>query len=137
MIRTVSAKSFAALITVALLFGSAITVNASHHEVTGIVTGTSPDFGNVWTDIKTSDFDALGVPLDASVSVVIMHGDEVAYDQALPLVAQYSDVERGEPLIIHDDDYMTIAISFGNFTETYSIGAGDDWTITITPIASD
>lgn len=137
MIRAISVNAVAAVLVAVFLFANATSTVANHHEVTGIVTGTSPDFGNVWTDIKTTDFDALGVALDASVGVVIMHGDEVAFDQALPLVAQYSDVERGEPLIIHDDDYMTIAISFGNFTETHAIGAGDDWTVTVTPLPSD
>lgn len=137
MIQSTFTKTAGAILSLVLLIAAAGMAYANHHEVTGIVTGTSPDFGNVWTDIKTADFDALGVPLDSAVTVSIKHGDEVAFAADLPFVARYSDVERGDPLIIHDDDYMTIAISFGNFTEAHSIGAGDDWTVTMTPASSD
>lgn len=120
------------IIAIALLGGTAGITYAQTGSVTGIVVGTSPDFGNVWTSITSETFDELGLETGVTVSVTIARDGEAVFDQAIDFVETYGDVERGEPLILHDDGMMTIAISFGNFTETHGIEPGDEWVVTVT-----
>jgi S-adenosylmethionine hydrolase len=92
-------------------------------EVSGTVSQIDK-YGNVRTDIPADALTKEG--FEVGDIVVIKVNDHLI--QA-PFVTTYGDVDRGKPLIRISDNYLTLAINYGNFGETYSLEVGDPVTI--------
>ncbi len=100
--------------------------------VTGTVSLIHYPFGNLWTNIDQASFDSLGASYGDVLTVTIADGDDVVYREAATYAAAYPDVEPGAPLILLNNvGNMSVALSFANFSETYGIGAGPQWQVTI------
>jgi S-adenosylmethionine hydrolase len=89
------------------------------------VVGTDGPFGNLVLNVPAETFAKLGYKL----------GDQVPMDLAgkryeFPLVKTFSDVPVGKELLYIDSrGRLSIGINQGNFSETYKVGKGAEFTI--------
>lgn len=102
--------------------------------VNGIVSGTisliHAPFGNLWTNVDRTTFDALGVAYGDKLNVTVTEGDRIAYQETVAYVAAYPDVAPGDPLVLLNNvGNMSLALSFGNFARAFKIGTGPAWRI--------
>jgi S-adenosylmethionine hydrolase len=64
--------------------------------------------------------------------VKITHGDKVIYDEWVPFVNTFGQVELGEPVIyINDLLNVALAINQGDFSDAHGISSGADWNIAL------
>jgi len=96
----------------------------------GIFEICDPNFGNLWSDIPTEELLKNGFAYEDILSVTISHLSQVVYQGKLPFAKSFGYVKRGEA-VVYNNELMkaSIAISMGNFRETYHVDFGHDWTI--------
>ncbi len=107
---------------------------ASYTEDTasGIIEIDDPNFGNLFTNIYTKDLLSHGFAYGDQVSVRIVHGDETVFEQNLPFVSAFGNVPAGDPVLYNNElMHLSLAVSCGNFRDTYHIGFGSEWNIEI------
>lgn len=104
----------------------------------GHIRGAGGGFGNVSTNIDLSVFQELNLEEGELVRVTIRNGETIAYDATIPYVRTFGEVELGEPLmLVNSSHYMGFARNQANFTETYGIGSGPEWSVEIRAAATD
>lgn len=97
-----------------------------------IVKGTIPildiQYGNVWTNIPKEMFDKLDPEYGDMFKVEIYNGDELVYEEEVPFVSSFGDVEEGKPLLyLNSLLNLSIALNWDNFAETYEVDSGPNW----------
>ncbi len=93
---------------------------------------TDVNFGSLWSDIPVSEFEKMQLKYGDTLRVQIKHLDSILFDQVLPYVHTFTDVEPGEPLIYIDSVYtVAFGVHTGSFEQTYHVGAGQDWTVLV------
>jgi hypothetical protein len=80
----------------------------------------------VHTDIPSSNLAIAGYEQGDFAHVTIG-----TFDGALPFVAAYTDVPRGNPLIRINNDNIEVSISYGNFSEKYAVPREDSVEVVI------
>lgn len=106
------------------------TPSAADGIVRGTVSLIHEPFGNLWTNVDRTTFDKLGVAYGDKLNVTVTDGDRIAYQETVAYVAAYPDVAPGDPLVLLNNvGNMSLALSFGNFAQTFDIGAGPAWRI--------
>lgn len=66
------------------------------------------------------------------IHIAIRHKDQILFDEVVPFVKSFGDVEEGEPLVYEGSSLMiSIDLNRGNFAKKYDIHAGMDWKITL------
>lgn len=98
--------------------------------------GTIPildiQYGNVWTNIDEATFNKLGVKKGDMLLVQIKNGEEVVFEEKMPFVNTFGDVPEGEMLAYFNSLMnLSFAINMDNFSETYGVYSGPDWTIKV------
>lgn len=89
-------------------------------------------FGNVWTNIDLSLSNEYHMEFGKEYDVLIKCDDKVVYSSKVKYVNTFSDVQLGEPLLyINSLEKIALAINNGDFSKTYSISYGNNWSITI------
>lgn len=99
----------------------------------GIFEIDDPNFGNLWTNIPTSDFKKAGFQYGDMVSVSIRSaGKEVFADKVL-FHQSFGFAEKGSPMI-YNNELMKIAmaVSQGSFTGKFGLTYGPDQTVRFT-----
>lgn len=92
-------------------------------------------FGSLWTNIPSSMLKEAGISNDDTISVTIYHNGIKHYQNHILFGHSFADVAVGEPVgYINSLLNLGVAINQQNFSETYGIGTGVDWTIEITKI---
>lgn len=98
----------------------------------GIFEICDPNFGNLWSNIPVEEFLRNGFQYGDLLQVTIRHSGETVYSGRLPFAKSFGYVKKGEA-VIYTNEMMkvAIAVSMGNFRETYQVDFGYDWTLEI------
>ena len=87
---------------------------------------TVDKYGNVHTNIDAAAIEAAGFePGD------MLHLKAGTFDGDLPLVNDYADVQRGDPLVRVSNGSAELSISYGNFSEKNAVSQGTPVSITL------
>jgi S-adenosylmethionine hydrolase len=102
-------------------------------QLIGNIDITDVNFGSLWSNIPVSEFEKLEVNLGDKLRVQINHNNQNLFDEVLPYVHTFDDVNPGEPLIYIDSVYtVAFGVHTGSFEQTYHVGAGQNWTVLVT-----
>jgi len=89
-------------------------------------------YGNVWTNIDKKTFERLGVKIGDELMVEIFENDELVYENKIPYVNTFGDVEEGKPLVyLNELLNVSFALNWDNFSETYNVYSGPEWSVRI------
>lgn len=89
-------------------------------------------FGNLWTNIERTFFNALEVCYGERMEVTIKNGMHEVYRDSLVYGRTFADAKLGTPLLfVNSLDKIGIAINQGSFAKTFQINSGPDWEIII------
>jgi S-adenosylmethionine hydrolase len=89
-------------------------------------------YGNVWTNIDRATFARLGLEKGMQVDVRISKADQQVYKGVMPYVSTFADVPLGQPLLyLNSLDNVAFALNWGNFAQTFGIGAGPEWRVEV------
>lgn len=89
-------------------------------------------FGNLWTNIRRSLFQKLGIQYGDSMEVTIENGTRRVYKNIMTFGRSFADIHIGEPLVyVNSLDNLGVAINQGSFADAYHIGSGSNWRITL------
>lgn len=89
-------------------------------------------FGNLWTNIRRTDFLELGANYGHSIEVLIKHHDRIVYKNFVTYSRSFADLRIGEPLIyVNSLDNLGLGINQGSFVDAYSVGTGTSWKVTL------
>ncbi len=119
------------------LAGEIVRIAYQKPELVGsLVRGNIPildvQYGNVWTNIDRATFERLGIVKGAPVSVRIFKEQAQVYQGSMPYVSTFGDVPEGDPLLyLNSLDDVALAINWGDFARTHSIGSGPEWRIEV------
>lgn len=100
--------------------------------IRGIINILDGRYGNLWTNINAELLDKIGFAVKDSLSIRISQinngQDSLIFQQNLPFMETFGQVQRGESLVyINSIGQVSIAVNQGNFAEKFNIGSGPDW----------
>ena len=103
--------------------------------IEGNIDITDVNFGSLWTNIPeemwTNNFHATQ---GKHYRVRVYNQGRLQYEETLPYVKTFADVQPGESLVYINSVYtVALAVHTGNFVTAHNVGAGPDWSIDITP----
>lgn len=109
------------------------------YEENGILHGTVDildiRFGSLWTNIPQEMLEENGINTGDSLKIRIYYKDIKKYENQIIYGHSFSDVKEGEVIAyINSLINLGIAINQSNFSETYNIGTGSDWTLEVEKI---
>ncbi|MFB0970453.1 MAG: S-adenosyl-l-methionine hydroxide adenosyltransferase family protein [Pseudomonadales bacterium] len=82
-------------------------------------------YGNVWTNIEREKLVALGMSPGDSAQVTISENGNVIYDETIPYVKTFGEVNKGKAAIyINDLLNVAFAINQGDFAATFGVNSG-------------
>ena len=100
------------------------------NKAAGILESSDPNFGNLWSNIPVVEMLQQGFGYGDVLKVIIRHKDIVVYQEKLPFVKTFGFVERGKSLIYTNELMKAgIAMSLGNFRDTFHVSYGFDWSV--------
>jgi hypothetical protein len=102
----------------------------------GMLRGTIPfidfHYGNIWTNIPDSLFNALKPTFGETFLVVILHDGKEAWRGTMPYARTFGDVPEGSPLLYLNSLLdVAFALNMGSFTQKHGLGSGGGWTVHI------
>ncbi len=102
----------------------------------GSIKGNIPildiQYGNVWTNIDADTFKKMGLKYGDKLQVEIFHTGNKIYEGNMPYVTTFSEVDEGKPLCyLNSLLNLSFALNMGNFSETYKVYSGADWSVII------
>lgn len=100
------------------------------HYIKGMFEINDPNFGNLWTNIKTRDFIAAGFNYGDYVDVVIYQNAQEKYRERLLFEKSFGFVKKGD-VMIYNNELMKISMAMnqGSFGKTYEVSYGPEWTV--------
>lgn len=99
---------------------------------TGMIDISRGHLGNTACRIDRHTFEKLGLKQGELVVVTIRRAGKVAWEETLPYVHTFGEVPVGKNLLfINSSGYVSLAVNQGNFANTYNIGSGRDWTLSV------
>lgn len=114
-----------------------VMIDYQRPEIRGdVVLGGIPildiQYGNVWTNIDKETFERLGVKIGDELMVEIFENDKLVYENKIPYVNTFGDVEKGKPLVyLNELLNVSFALNWDNFSETYNVYSGPEWSVRI------
>ena len=98
----------------------------------GMMEIDDPNFGNLWSNIRSELLLTHGISYGDLVQVTIRHKNETVYQENVPFVRTFGNVKQGETLL-YTNELMkaSMAVCLGDFKGKYNLGYGEDWTIAI------
>jgi len=104
----------------------------SGDSITGNIPILDIQYGNVWTNINDSVFKLLQVPTGKNIKVEIRQNDSIIFKHSVPFVNTFGDVPEGKALAyLNSLMNFSLAINRGNFSDSFHIKSGPDWSIVI------
>ncbi|MGI9223939.1 MAG: SAM hydrolase/SAM-dependent halogenase family protein [Woeseiaceae bacterium] len=101
-------------------------------RVFGNIEILDPQFGNIWTNIDRETFRALELEPGDDARIAIFNDGKVMLTQTLPYFPTFGRVPVGKPLLyLNSLNNVSLAINQGNYSETFDIEAGANWSIRI------
>lgn len=105
------------------------------HTIYGTIDILDIRFGSLWTNIPSSMLKEAGIQNGDTIAVTIYHNGIKHYQNHILFGHSFADVAVGEPVgYINSLLNLGVAINQQNFSETYGVGTGIDWNITINKI---
>ncbi len=103
--------------------------------VKGIFEINDPNFGNLWTNIYTEDFQKAGFAYGDTIHTVVRHDGEVAYEADLLFEKSFGFVDKGD-VMIYNNELMkvSLAVCQGSLCKMHQLDFGPDWTVEFTKI---
>ncbi|MBI3885742.1 MAG: SAM-dependent chlorinase/fluorinase [Opitutae bacterium] len=100
---------------------------------TGLLHEASEDgFGNVSCLIDRHTFAQLGLHEGDLVVATVRHSGQTVWEETVPYVKTFGEVAVGKNLLfVNSSGYVSLAINQGNFSQTYKIGSGHGWSISV------
>ena len=104
-------------------------------RITGTIAILDIQYGNIWTNIPDDVFRQLNVKTGDTVKVLVYHNNIKKYEGKMPYVATFGIVAKNKPLVyLNSLMQVSLALNMGNFSETYHIYSGNDWTVAISKL---
>lgn len=96
----------------------------------GIFEICDPNFGNLWSNIPVEEFIKSGFQYGDILNVTVSHKGQVVFTEQVPFAKSFGYVKQGDP-VVYTNELMKLglAISMGNFRETYHVDFGYDWIV--------
>ncbi|PIE04130.1 MAG: DNA-directed RNA polymerase subunit delta [Spirochaetales bacterium] len=106
-----------------------------HNTVRGNLEINDPNFGNIWSNIRTTEFKKAGFKAGETVHILIENREETLFDQKVLFSMSFGDTEKGSPILYNNELMnLSLAVNQGSFTKTYNIGYGPDVQIIINKV---
>ena len=101
-------------------------------RVKGIFEMNDPNFGNLWSNIPVNHFLDNGFAYGDTLKLTISNGEKQIFQDKVMFAKSFGYVKRGE-VVIYTNELMRlgVAINMGSFQDTYHVGFGQDWIITL------
>jgi S-adenosylmethionine hydrolase len=103
-----------------------------------VLLGTIPlidfHYGNVWTNIPDSLFEALtpAPKFGDKFAVTILHDGKEVYRGTMPYARTFGDVPEGAPLLyLNSLLNVAFALNMGSFSEKHDLSSGGNWTVRV------
>lgn len=99
--------------------------------IRGIFEINDPNFGNLWTNIELSQFEAAGFHYGDWIRVEIRHEGEIVFREKVLFEKSFGYAKKGDPMIYNNElMHVAMAVSQGSFCEKYGLSYGADWEVT-------
>ncbi len=99
-------------------------------RIEGMFEINDPNFGNLWTDVLLKDFLDAGHRAGDRIRTVIMHKDEVVFDEQIPYFDSFGKAPEGSVMIYNNEiNKMGLAKVKGNLCEDRHLGYGEDYKV--------
>jgi len=103
------------------------------NKIKGTIAILDVQYGNIWTNIPVDIFNQLQVRPGEKLHVAIYQNKIKKYEGSMPYAETFGAVGRGKTLAyLNSLLQLSLALNMGNFSSTYKIYSGSDWTIEIT-----
>ena len=100
--------------------------------ITGMIAITDRPFGNLWTNISSTQFKEIDAAYGQSFEVTISMNGRTIYKNTMKYGRSFADLTIGEPLVyINSLDSIGIAINQCSFAKAYRISSGSNWEVII------
>lgn len=101
-----------------------------NNYVKGIFEINDPNFGNLWTNIPTSDFMKAGFEYGDRINVTVKHNGDVRFSDRVLFEKSFGYTKKGD-VIIYNNELMNIAMAVnqGSFCDIYSLSYGPEWEV--------
>lgn len=91
-----------------------------------------PNFGNVWTDIPVAYLEHLNLQPKDVLKITIAHDGILVLIQTLAPGSTFASVPLNAPVLYRNElDCLGLALNQNDYRNTYGIGFGPTWTITL------
>ena len=98
----------------------------------GAIVIDDPNFGNLFTNLKTEELLRRGFRYGKTLRVTVVHGADVVFDQMVPFSRTFGAVAPGEAVAYNNELMdLSLAVSCGSFRDKFGIGFGSGWTVTL------
>lgn len=103
------------------------------NTVKGNIPALDVQYGNIWSNISDELFEKLNPKFGDMFKVKIFNGGKLVYEETMPFVESFGEVEEGKPMIYYNSLLnVSTALNMENFAETYNVSSGGEWTIHFT-----
>jgi len=101
-------------------------------QITGNIEILDPQYGNIWTNIDRMTFRKMELKPGDEVTIKIFNNGDLIVRQTLPYVRSFGRVETGKPLLyLNSLNNVALALNQGNYSETFRVLSGANWSIKI------
>ncbi len=101
-------------------------------RIQGTIVIDDPNFGNLFTNVPTRMLLDMGVRYGRMVHVTIAFRGTAVLDQPIRFGETFGSVAEGEPVLYNNELMeLSLAVSCGSFRDTFRVGFGADWTVTL------
>ena len=95
-------------------------------------------FGSLWTNISLEMLNEANIGKNDWVFVAIEHEGKRVYQNVMPFVRSFAQVEIGQPLVyVNSLTNLGVAVNQDSFSKLYHIGYGKGWTIRISKVSNE
>lgn len=89
-------------------------------------------YGNVWTNISQQLLKKAGIKYGNILQIKVFHNGKQVYQGDMPFLETFGAVAAGKPLAyLNSLMQLSFALNQGSFADTFKIGSGQEWSVTI------
>ena len=103
---------------------------AKHNNIKGIFEIEDPNFGNLWTNIKTKTFMEAGFKYGDYVHVSIRHCGKEVFSKTVLFEKSFGFAKKGD-IVIYNNEFMKISMAMNqsSFSLTHNLSYGSEWEV--------
>lgn len=102
------------------------------NKVMGTIDILDIQYGNIWTNIPVETFNKLQVKTGDSLIVTIYKNNMMKYQAVMPFAETFGAVAENKPLAYFNSLMrLSFALNQRNFSETYKVYSGNEWTVEV------